>query len=628
MNFTSFKSEGIWSYFEREDCGGKPGQHAQCKTCKKVMKCVGGSTSGLHNHQKSVHNVVTLKRPVAPEKSDTYEKVKITNFFQPKTTLNETLSRMTALDGIPFRVFVTSKDLRRALLCLYKDLPTSVNGIKSRVYEYAAELKQVIKTQLESDLRSGKRFSLTFDEWTSMKNVRYLNINVHSNAPSKLVYNLGLLRITGKFSSERCESALRDKLHEFKLNLDTDIVCVTTDGCNMMIKLGKMLSCPQQLCYNHGIHLAVLDVLYQKKFLEDSDICEIATSDIDSDSESEHDDSDHLLLVEEPCMAELLSFNDESIKETIDKIRFVVKAFRKSPKNNETLLRYMKESDLQFTSLILDCKTRWSSLADMLERVIISRQCIQKAQIDIQIREEKKLTDQDFKTIQQISNVLKPVRLAVTSLSRRDANLLTAEGILKFVFNELDATGTEMGKEMKKAIDQRIVQDRYTKESVILQYLHNPQAKLQKKSVVKTYCCEFLRRMKCEEKGVQTSDDDLKSYEKEHSTTKETNQIMEETLERAIADSLRKNPSESDNDFNSVIASEIASAEQSGKLGFYLQKVYDHLITIPPTSVEAERAFSTAGYFCSKIRNRLSDKSLDVLCFIRSNMNFRERLNE
>jgi hypothetical protein len=35
--------------------------------------------------------------------------------------------------------------------------------------------------------------------------------------------------------------------------------------------------------------------------------------------------------------------------------------------------------------------------------------------------------------------------------------------------------------------------------------------------------------------------------------------------------------------------------------GRYLELVYEYLITIPPTSLEAERAFSAAGFIANKL---------------------------
>ena len=73
-----------------------------------------------------------------------------------------------------------------------------------------------------------------------------------------------------------------------------------------------------------------------------------------------------------------------------------------------------------------------------------------------------------------------------------------------------------------------------------------------------------------------------------------------------------------DNSMLAAIKSEMAVFECSGVRGRYLQLVYDYLQSIPPTSVEAERAFSAAGLLCTKIRSRLTDATLDTLCFIRS----------
>ena len=50
----------------------------------------------------------------------------------------------------------------------------------------------------------------------------------------------------------------------------------------------------------------------------------------------------------------------------------------------------------------------------------------------------------------------------------------------------------------------------------------------------------------------------------------------------------------------------------------HLQLVYSYLQSIPPTSVEVKRAFSTAGILCTKICSCLSDATLDTLCFLRS----------
>ena len=67
-----------------------------------------------------------------------------------------------------------------------------------------------------------------------------------------------------------------------------------------------------------------------------------------------------------------------------------------------------------------------------------------------------------------------------------------------------------------------------------------------------------------------------------------------------------------------AIKSEMAIFESSGIRGRGLQLVHSYLLSIPPSSVEAERAFSAAGVLCTKVRSRLSDKSLDMLCFLRS----------
>jgi len=80
----------------------------------------------------------------------------------------------------------------------------------------------------------------------------------------KKIWNLGLIRVYGSMPSEVCVKLLEEKLSAHDLSLDKDIVCVTTDGASLMCKVGKLIKADQQLCFAHGIHLAVTDVMYCK----------------------------------------------------------------------------------------------------------------------------------------------------------------------------------------------------------------------------------------------------------------------------------------------------------------------------------------------------------------------------
>ena len=72
------------------------------------------------------------------------------------------------------------------------------------------------------------------------------------------------------------------------------------------------------------------------------------------------------------------------------------------------------------------------------------------------------------------------------------------------------------------------------------------------------------------------------------------------------------------NDLQKILSKEFALFEATKVRPENLQRLYLALGTIQPTSVEAERAFSVCGIFVTKLRNRLSDKSINALCFLKS----------
>ena len=66
------------------------------------------------------------------------------------------------------------------------------------------------------------------------------------------------------FLLKRLPEIVERRLDEFNVSLEKHVVACVTDGAAVMVKFGKSIPCEHQLCYAHGIHLAVCDVLYGK----------------------------------------------------------------------------------------------------------------------------------------------------------------------------------------------------------------------------------------------------------------------------------------------------------------------------------------------------------------------------
>ena len=580
MEFKEFKKDGIWSHYLRD----RTGSSAQCITCRKILKCSGGSTKGLHVHQQTVHGSENVKQKVIPVLDSLVnppKKRKIIDYFHSgENSLPAVLARMTAIDGLPFALFITSSDLRQCLRSMGHELPKCAKSIRVQVCKYADTIKSRLINEIKVAKSAGRRFSLTFDEWTSTKKRRYLNINLHGNVGNRNWHNLGLIRILGSFPAERCVQALSSKLGQFGLDINKDIVNVTTDGCAMMVKVGKLIAPGQQLCLAHGLQLAVLDVLYNRQdMLSQSEMNDYLG---DSCGETETSDSEEEvngLVIETGNQWDESSVGkvkDGKLRDVIQKSRRIVKLFKRSPLKNEILHNHMKSSKLGEVSLILDTKTRWSSLANMLDRLVHTKPAVQKALIDLNSTET--MTDEDFNTIGEIAQALQPLRAAVEALCRRDSNLLTADAVVKFAIADLKKQSSDLSRELSDAISQRLVEQRTTEASAVLCYLHNPQAGTLKKSIVKTYCLKLLARLELVSFNEREATDnhDLSQTEWEitplASTSTNTQGSVETRLQEAIATSMKVNINLTKAmDFSSVIANELVSAEQSGQRGHCLE---------------------------------------------------------
>ena len=69
-----------------------------------------------------------------------------------------------------------------------------------------------MKEEISSDISDGKRFSVSLDEYTSLSNRRYMNVNLHSR---EKFWNLGMIGLKGSMTAENIFAVLRSKLVEF-----------------------------------------------------------------------------------------------------------------------------------------------------------------------------------------------------------------------------------------------------------------------------------------------------------------------------------------------------------------------------------------------------------------------------
>lgn len=653
-------TSSVWSYF----LVAKDGNSAKCKRCPAILKTLGGSTKGLHTHLSSKHNIKILadvNRLTASTSQDSENlntspppaKRKLEDYFTKSAddSLDDVLARMIALDGFPFSVFITSDDLRKLLLAKYTDLPKSAVTIRKRVMNYSEKIRKQVTAELKHLKSAGERFSLSFDEWTSTSNKRYMAVNVHSY---KKFWSLGLVPIHGSMTAENCLRILKERLSKFDISLETDIVAIVTDGPNVMIKVGRLVCTEQQLCLAHGINLAVCDVLYKKKnYLQDRQDSPTSDSDdtinkpaVTDDYMNDSDDDDNLEDLDCPESGLILMSQnelarehipeltkDENINELIKKIRKVVVYFKKSPLKNETVLqKYVKIEHEKELSLLLDCKTRWNSLLTMLERFSLLKTCIQKALIDL--NHPIRLEDADFDLVNKIVDVLTPIKLTVEAICRRDANLCTADAALKFLIKQLSSKNSALANKMKTCLVERIKQRRSDDLTGVLNYLQNPRKHdenqlsdlewldlfpVPTQALVRKQIKSIVKRLNSRDDTEEEERSGSQTDDEPRQQTSQPQLTLKEKLQLEINKSMETPDPEVQNESGLVnsIRREMSLFENGGVRGYHLELAYKYLLSIPPTSVEPERAFSAAAYVGNKLRSRLGSQTLDALIFLR-----------
>lgn len=563
--------------------------------------------------------------------------------MKAKDSLDAVLSRCAAKNGLSFRQIVTCEDLIKGLIARhYTDIPRSVNGLVYKITSFSQSVMARDTEQIKIYKQKSK-LSIVFDEWTSGSHKRFMNIVLLG---TNKFWNLGLVRINGSATSAKLLKLVKTHLKLFDIDFDNDICSIITDGCRVMQSIGKEIKpVLQQLCFAHAIQLAVVNVLYSATNVDrisvnidkemyasdgedENDDRERDVESAVSDGEDESDDECGTIDFEKEEEALLHS----SYSSLIQSVRSTVSIFRKSPLKDETLQKYSLLEFKKEYKLTLDCKTRWNSMCAMLERFYMMRKCISNAlnELDIEVQVEKG----DFVRIKELVDVLSPIKATVELLCRRDCNLIKADAAFCALLDHLYSQQTDVAISFYSSLVAEL-KKRRTMVTDVLKYLHSGKMHseihnhLDKQVPSKQQIAKFIDSV------VKRWDkDDLLDFlEEEDEEFEETGESLAkkskpgndffDSLNKVVGESMEAKANRSGSGANGSLAEiktemnlfEMSDSFQRGK---NLELAYLSLLSITPTSVESERAFSLAGNFCTKIRSRLSDKNLSTLLYLRA----------
>lgn len=571
----------------------------QCQRCNKIIKCSGNSTTTLKNHLKS-HEICfdkATESTTLKDETGSEQRQKTIGEFLERKTLKEIISDL-ATDGISIRAITRNKYIRQSIARDGFKLPANESDVMKLLHEDFDEKQKKMIDTIKLKVAKAVKFSMTVDEVTTLRGRRYFGVNLHDKTDN-ITYKTGLIRIFGSCSALDMVKLMKEHLSLFGgISMKKDLVASTQDGASVNKKYIRHIDAIGQFCLNHGLHLGVCDTLYKK------------TSDTEDLSDTCDDDHDANDSFDEGADFEVININSEN-EDNID--------YHDLLKNSRKLIKYIKLSTVRnhvFQSKVkalfereielhLDVKTRWNSIPTMLEPLIKTETAIRETLLEF--KADLSLVDNvDFDALKDLLDAMKPVKLAVENLSREDSTLMSADTILEFMFEKLSLMNSEISKKLMDNLKIRI-DERWNADVMnLLRSLKNSTI------TPSTATINFAGMLASRLFGVN----DVEIIET--TADNSTSEIL--TLQEELNALLQKNESPAvapGQDNFKWLKAEFTLFKNTGQRTENLQKLFDALLTIKPTSTDVERVFSVCATFCTKIRSRLSDKSLSALVFLK-----------
>lgn len=218
----------------------KSGLDAKClvNECNLIVKTPNSETSGCRLHLKNAHGIEIVKQP-EPAVDEESPPHKITKYMPKKETYPAYMARLCAVLNLTFSKLASPEfqDIFTA-----KGFGSEVVKSPNTVREYILSFAHKIRAQISNEIREvmaekNTAISLTTDEWTSTSIKKFMAVNVHVH---NHFWHLGLYRMRGSCPATKILPILREILREHDLNLEKDVIGITSDAATVMKLLGKI----------------------------------------------------------------------------------------------------------------------------------------------------------------------------------------------------------------------------------------------------------------------------------------------------------------------------------------------------------------------------------------------------
>ena len=341
-----------------------------------------------------------------------------------------------------------------------------------------------------------------------------------------------------------------------------------------------------------------------------------------------------------------------AVKEALHKARDICSHANKSTIFCNELRRQQRlQMEGNEKVLIQDVATRWNSTFDMAERFLELKPAIISsiATVDANLVQ---LTKENWTYLQKTKDVLQVFKEATVMLSSKSASISQAIYIVTLIMKNLKVTLADHGvKQLKRALSTGMEErfEHYETEDIyaLATYLdprykgfffRNPEnALLAKEKIV-----EKLEKMLVEEREQNQASMDMENQTESpadvffHSQPKRKKTTLANTRAEIMKKSIHEqqdSPKMEAYNFMKEYSNSTVMEEEEDVFEYWKSmslstkpveraaaKLAEYYLTPPPTSVDVERLFSTAGDVITNERNRLLPENAAKVLFLRENL--------